>query len=76
MINKDGGRTVCSFYGGNTAVMKGEIELMGIPQSPPPPTRENPEASALSQPLTVEKVLVCAYHSRPELITSVSQRSK
>ena len=32
---------------------------MGDPPSPPPPpTRENPEASALSQPLTVDKVLV------------------
>ena len=30
MINKDGG--------GDTAVMRGDIELMGVP-----PTRENPE---------------------------------
>ena len=34
MINKDGG--------GDTAVMRGDIELMGVPQFPPP-TRENPE---------------------------------
>ena len=33
MINKDGG--------GDTAVMRGDIELMGGP--PSPPTRENPE---------------------------------
>ena len=43
--------------------MRGNIKLMGGSASPP--TRENPEASALSQPLIVDKVLVCAYHSRP-----------
>ena len=32
MINKDGG---------DTAVMRGDIELMGVPSSPP--TRENPD---------------------------------
>ena len=36
MINKDGGGTIFGFYGGDTAVMRGEIELMGgSPQSPP-----------------------------------------
>ena len=36
MINKDGGTTIFQFYGGDTAVMKGDIELMGeSPQSPP-----------------------------------------
>ena len=37
MINKDGG---------DTAVMRGDIKLMGVP--PVPPTRENPGASSLS----------------------------
>ena len=42
MINKDGGGTIFGFYGGDTAVMRGDIELMG--GSPPvPPTRENPD---------------------------------
>ena len=36
-----GGGTIFGFYGGDTDVMKGDIELMGVPQSPPP-TRENP----------------------------------
>ena len=41
MINKDGeGATIFRFYGGDTAVMRGDIELMGGP--PSPPTRENP----------------------------------
>ena len=40
MINKDGG-TIFQSYGGDTAVMRGDIELMGGPPSPPP-TRENP----------------------------------
>ena len=36
-----GGGTIFRFYGGDTAVMRGDIELMGrIP--PVPPTRENP----------------------------------
>ena len=35
MINKDGGKQFFYFMGG-TAVMRGDIELMGIPQSPPP----------------------------------------
>ena len=31
-----GGTTIFGFYGGDTAVMRGDIELMGgIPQSPP-----------------------------------------
>ena len=36
MINKDGGGgTIFGFYGGHTAVMRGDIELMGgSPQSP------------------------------------------
>ena len=44
MINKDGGgRQFFNFMGGDTAVMRGNIELMGgIPPVPPPPTRENP----------------------------------
>ena len=41
MINKDGGgETILRFYGGDTAVMRGDIKLMGDP--PVPPTRENP----------------------------------
>ena len=43
MINKDGG-TIFGFYGGDTAVMRGDTELMGGP--PSPPTRENPDVSA------------------------------
>ena len=35
MINKDGG-TIFGFYGGDTAVMREDIEPMrGSPQSPP-----------------------------------------
>ena len=34
------GGTIFGFYGGDTAVMRGDIELMGDP--PSPPTRENP----------------------------------
>ena len=41
MINKDGGTTIFGFYGGDTAVMRGDIELMGDP--PSPPTRGNPD---------------------------------
>ena len=41
MINKDPrGGTTFGFYGGDTAYMRGDIELMG--GSPSPPTRENP----------------------------------
>ena len=39
MIDKDGRGTIFGFYGG-TAVMRGDIELMGVP-----PTRENPGTS-------------------------------
>ena len=37
MINKDGGGgTIFGFYGGDTAVMRGDIELMGgTPPAPP-----------------------------------------
>ena len=44
MINKDGGGggKFLDFMGG-TAVMRGDIKLMGDP--PVPPTRENPELS-------------------------------
>ena len=35
-----GGGTIFGFYGGDTAVIRGNIELMGVP--PVPPTRENP----------------------------------
>ena len=38
MINKDGG-AIFEFYGGDTAVMRGNIELMEVP--PVLPTREN-----------------------------------
>ena len=31
MINKDGGGAIFRFYGGDTAVMRGELELMGVP---------------------------------------------
>ena len=34
------------------------------------------KALALSQPLTVEEVLVVCYHSKPERIMSVTQRRK
>ena len=34
------GGTIFGFYGGDTAVMRGDIELMG--GSPQSPTRENP----------------------------------
>ena len=34
------GGTIFRFYGGDTAVMRGDIGLMGVP--PVPPTRENP----------------------------------
>ena len=38
MIDKDGGGgAIFGFYGGDTAVMRGDIELMGDP-----PTMENP----------------------------------
>ena len=41
-----GGGTILRFYGGDTAVMRGDIELMG--GSPPvPPTRENPDIICL-----------------------------
>ena len=40
MIDKDGG-TIFGFYGGDTGVMRGDIELMGGP--PSTPTRENSE---------------------------------
>ena len=36
MINKDGG-TIFGFYGEDTAVTRGDIELMGVPPVPPPP---------------------------------------
>ena len=36
MINKDGGRVNFWILWGDTAVMRGNIELMGVPQSPPP----------------------------------------
>ena len=39
MIDKDGGGgAILGFYGGDTGVMRGDIELMGGP-----PTRENPD---------------------------------
>ena len=35
MINKDGGGgTIFGFYKGDTAVMRGDIELMGVPPVP------------------------------------------
>ena len=37
MINEDGGGQFLDFVGGDTAVMRGDIELMGSS------TRENPE---------------------------------
>ena len=44
MINKNGGGTIFRFYGGDTAVMRGDIVHGGDPPSlPPPPTSENPE---------------------------------
>ena len=44
MIDKDGGGKFLDFMGGNIAVMRGDVELMGggsLPV-PPPPTTENP----------------------------------
>ena len=35
MINKDGGKTIFRFCEGDTAVMRGDIELMGVPPVPP-----------------------------------------
>ena len=35
MIDKDGGGTISGFYGGDTAVMRGDIELMGVPPVSP-----------------------------------------
>ena len=35
MINKDGGGTIFGFYGGHTAVMRGDIELIEGPPVPP-----------------------------------------
>ena len=40
MINKDGGDNFLILWG-DTAVMRGDIELMGVPLQSPP-TRENP----------------------------------
>ena len=34
MMNKNGGGTILRFYGGDTAVMRGDIELMGDPPVP------------------------------------------
>ena len=36
MINKDGGGQFLDFMGGHSCY-EGDIELMGVPQSPPPP---------------------------------------
>ena len=38
-----GGGQFLDFMGVDTAVMTGDIELMGGSPSPPPPTRENPD---------------------------------
>ena len=36
MIDKDGGGQFLDFMEGDTAVMRGDLELMGVPPSPPP----------------------------------------
>ena len=43
---------------GDTAVMRGDIELMGDP--PSPPTRENPDIWCLSKDVLLP-VVVCSY---------------
>ena len=48
MINKDGGGQFLDFMGGDTAVMRGDIGLMGGP--PSPPTRENPASFTTFKP--------------------------
>ena len=45
------GGTILRFYGGDTAVMRGHIELMG--GSPSPLTRENPEKTGLFYPVAM-----------------------
>ena len=47
MINKDGGGTIFRFYGGDTAVMRGDIGLLGGP-----PTRENPALNLMGNSQT------------------------
>ena len=44
MNDEDGGGQFLDFMG-DTAVMRGDIELMGVPPSPPP-IRENPDMSS------------------------------
>ena len=53
-----GGGTIFGFYGGGTAVMRGDTELMGDP--PSPPTRENPDIWCLSKDVLLP-VVVCSY---------------
>ena len=59
MINKDGGRggTILRFYGGDTAVMRGDIELMGGP--PSPTTRENPGAGQTLFGIFFASITIC-----------------
>ena len=47
MINKDGGGTIFQFYGGDTAVMRGDIELMGGILPVPPLLGERLKANLL-----------------------------
>ena len=46
MINKDGGVDNFWILWGDTAVMRGDIQLIGVPPVPPP-TRENPDGTDL-----------------------------
>ena len=48
-----GGGTIFQFYGGDTAVMRGCIELMG---SPSPPTRENPDFTLTDALVTIQTI--------------------
>ena len=57
MINKDGGDNFWILWG-DTAVMRGDIELMG--GSPQSPTRENPDIWCQSTGVLLP-VVVCSY---------------
>ena len=50
------GETILRFYGGDTAVMRGDIELMGPPS---PPTRENPGAGQTLFGIFFASITIC-----------------
>ena len=49
-----GGGTILKFYGGDTAVMRGDIELMGGP-----PTGENPSAGQTLFGIFFASITIC-----------------